>query len=102
VTLEVGLTTAISDVDQVIARCKELDVSLVTLRTESLPGYKECQAPDLPALRETEQKLADAGVTIASLIQWFGSDADLVLNPTAPGAKWMECSGHWKWRGNSG
>ena len=80
-TLEVGLATAMSDVKQIIARCKELDVSLVTLRAGSLPGYEERHAPDLPPLREMQQKLADAGITVAALIQWFGSDAGLVLDP---------------------
>lgn len=82
-TLEVGLATAMSDVEQIIARCKELDVSLVTIRAESLPGYVEHRAPDAAALREMQGRLNDAGITIAALIQWFGSDADLVLNPGA-------------------
>ncbi len=72
-----------SDVEQIIARCRELDVALVTLRAQSLPGYEEHHAPELAALREMHGQLADAGITVAALIQWFGSDADLVLNPAA-------------------
>ena len=82
-TLEVGLATWMSDVDQVIARCKRLDVSLVTLRAASLPGFEKNHAPDRAALRELQGRLADAGITIAALSQWFGDDAALVLDPAS-------------------
>ena len=82
-TLEVGLATWMSDVDEVIARCKQLDVSLLTLRVASLPGFEKNRAPDLAELREMQGKLADAGITIAALSQWFGDDAALVLDPAS-------------------
>ena len=80
-TLVVGLATGMSDVDEVIARCRQLDVKLVTLRVQTLPGFDENRAPDRVALREMQSRLADAGITIAALSQWFGDDAALVLDP---------------------
>ena len=65
-TLEVGLVTSMTDVDKVIARCKKLDVSLLTLRVASLPGFEKSRAPDLAELREMQGRLADAGITIAA------------------------------------
>ena len=82
-TLEVGLATWMSDVDRVIARCKQLDVNSVTMRVASMQGFEKNRAPDRAALREMQGRLADAGITIAALSQWFGDDAALVVDPAS-------------------
>lgn len=82
-TLEVGLATWMSDVNRVIARCKQLDVNSVTMRVASMQGFEKNRAPDRAALREMQGRLADAGITIAALSQWFGDDAALVVDPAS-------------------
>ncbi len=73
------------DVHTMIARCRQLGVKHVTVAVASMPGARETGAPDLGAMREVQGRLADAGITIAAMNQkgHLGSDADIVLNPSA-------------------
>ncbi len=70
-----------TDADAIIARCRELDVKLVTLRVASMPGYDQLAHPQPAALRELHGRLAGAGITVAAMSQWFGDFAELVLRP---------------------
>ena len=80
-SLNVGLTTSMTDAGAIVSRCRDLDVDLVTLRVASMPGYAELGHPDPAAFRELFGKLAEAEVTVSAMSQWIGDFAELALDP---------------------
>ena len=82
-SLNVGLTTSMTDAGAIVSRCRDLDVDTVTLRVASMPGHAELGHPDPAAFRELFGKLAEAGITVAAMSQWIGDFAELALDPAS-------------------
>ena len=70
-----------TDAGAILDRCRELDVSLVTLQASTMPGFEELGHPDPAAFRELYDRLTDEGITVAAIMKWIGSDAGLALDP---------------------
>ncbi len=80
-SLDVGLCTHMTDAGAILDRCRELDVSQVTLQASTMPGYGELGHPDPTAFRELYGRLSDEGITVAAIMKWIGDFAELALDP---------------------
>ena len=80
-SLDVGLCTHMTDAGAILDRCRELDVTQVTLQASTMPGYQELGYPDPMAFGELYGRLTDEGITVAAIMKWLGDSAELVLDP---------------------
>ncbi len=80
-SLQVGLTTSMTEAGAIVDRCGELGVDLVTLRVASMPGYEELGYPEPSTFGELVGRLDDQGISVAAMSQWIGDFAELALEP---------------------
>lgn len=65
----------------VVARCQQLGGRDVCLALAATAGFAETGVPERAALADFVKHLADAGIAVPVVIDWFGNDPDVVLNP---------------------
>lgn len=79
--MEVAIHCSKLEVDGLIARCRDLEVSQVCLALASVPGYLETGVPDRDLLDALIRRLAEAGLEVPVVMTWFGRDPALALHP---------------------
>jgi D-mannonate dehydratase len=67
----------------VIARAQQLGARDVCLALAGTAGFADTGAPERAPLADFVKRLADAGIAVPVVIDWFGTDPDVVLHPAA-------------------